>query len=107
MEHLQKRACRTILGQRCASYADAIQISGLESLDDRRESHCVRFAEGLANSERTNDLLPPTRRESHTHNLRNAHHYSHLRYQDNSVQEQPNTLFYQLVEQVESLYAAY
>ena len=66
LEHLQKRACRTILGQRCTctSYADAMQMlfrsAGSSLLMIWGESHCLRFAEGLANSERTNNLLPPT-----------------------------------------------
>ena len=44
----------------------------LESLADRREGRCRGFAEGLANSEHTNNLLPPTRLESHARILRNA-----------------------------------
>ena len=47
-------------------------LSRLESRADRRESHCHRFAEGLPDCERTNDMLPlPDAR-----NLRNAIHYS-------------------------------
>ena len=61
LEHLQKRACRTILGQRYTTYAAALETCGLQSLAERREGHCRGFAEGLANSERTNNLLPPTR----------------------------------------------
>ena len=59
LEHLQKCACRSILGQRYTSYADAIHICGLESLDDRKESHCLRFAEKLTiqNVQMTSFLL--------------------------------------------------
>ena len=69
LEHLQKRACRTILGQLYTTYADALETCGFESLADRREGHCHGSAEGFVNSERTNDLLPPTRLESHARNL--------------------------------------
>ena len=79
LEHLQKCTCRTILGQRYITYATALETCGLGSLADRREGHCRGFAEGLANSELTNNLLPPTRLESHACNLRNASNYSHLR----------------------------
>ena len=44
------------------TYAAALETCGLESFADRSEGHhCRGFAEGLANSERTNNLLPPTR----------------------------------------------
>ena len=96
LEHLQKCACRTILRQRYTSYEDAIHICGLESLEDRRENHCLRFAEKLTNSKRTNDL-PPVRRESHTHNLRNAHHYSHLRTRTTRFKNSPIPHFINLL----------
>ena len=47
LEHLQKRTCRTILGQHYTTYATALETCGLESLADRREGHCRGFAEGL------------------------------------------------------------
>ena len=97
LEHLQKRACRTILAQRYTSYADAMQLCGLESLADRRVKHCLSLAEGLAKSERTYDLLPPTRRESHARNLRNAHHYSHLRTRTSRFKNSPIPYFISLL----------
>ena len=61
---MQKQTCRTILGQRYATYEDTLEACGLSSLADRREGHCCGFAAGLAKSERTFDLLPPARLES-------------------------------------------
>ena len=87
LAHLQKRACRTILGQRYTTYADALETCGLESFADRREGHCRGFAEGLANSERINNLLPPTRLEFHARNLRNASNYSQLRFRHHASKE--------------------
>ena len=58
LEHLQKYACRTILGQRYTTYADALEACELESLADRRVKPLSWICGGLANSERTNDFLP-------------------------------------------------
>lgn len=73
IEQIQRRACRIVLGHNFSSYDMALIDCEIESLATRREHHCLRFAEGLANSERTKDLLPPTRLESHSRNLRNSH----------------------------------
>ena len=97
LEHLQKRACRIILAQRYTSYVDAMQLCGLESLAERRERHCLSFAKGLANSERTNGLLPLTRRESIGRNLRNAHHFSHLCSRTSRFQNSPIPYFISLL----------
>ena len=99
LEHLQKRACRSILGQRYTTYADALETCWLESLAHRRESHCRGFAEGLANSERTNDILPPTRLESHACNLRNASNYSQLRIRTSRFKQSPIPCFINLLNQ--------
>ena len=79
LEQLQRRACRIILGQRFTSYKEAVEVCGLEFLKDRRESHCRRFAEGLAKSDRKKDLISPYRLGAHGRNLRNTHNISQLR----------------------------
>ena len=99
LEHLQKRTCRTILGQRYTTYADALETYGFESLADRREGLCHGFAEGIANSERTNDLLPPTRLESHAHNLHNASNYSLLRIRTSGFKKSLIPYFINLLNQ--------
>ena len=63
LEQLQRRACRIVLGRNFTSYSDALSDCDLDSLYDRRVEHCLRFAEGLSNSSRTNELLPLVRRE--------------------------------------------
>ena len=80
IEQVQPRACRIVLGHNFLSYTKAISDCEIESLATRREDHCLKFAEGLAGIERTKDLLPPTRLESHSRNLRNAHKISQLRF---------------------------
>ena len=72
LEQLQRRACRIVLGRNFTSYSEALGVCDLDSLYDRRVDHCLRFAEGLTNSSRTTDLLPPVRSAVHGRNLRNA-----------------------------------
>ena len=64
IEQVQRRACRIVLGHNFLSYNKALSDCKIESLATRREDHCLKFAEGLADIERTKDLLPPTRLES-------------------------------------------
>ncbi|KAI8487943.1 hypothetical protein Bbelb_343910 [Branchiostoma belcheri] len=54
LEHVQKRALRTILKGQYSSYDAALQLTGLKSLKDRREDLCLKFATKL-----NPDLLPP------------------------------------------------
>ncbi|KAI8513803.1 hypothetical protein Bbelb_081270 [Branchiostoma belcheri] len=72
LERVQRRACRTILGRHYTDYASALQLCGLETLEQRRTCLCRKFAASLQASERTADLLPRTRAETHGRNLRNA-----------------------------------
>ena len=90
----KKRACGTILGQRYA-----LETRGLDSLAEMREGHCRGLIEGLANSERSNDLLPPTRLKSHARNLRNASNYTHLRIRTSRFKKS-NPIFYQPLKSV-------
>ncbi|KAI8506454.1 hypothetical protein Bbelb_158810 [Branchiostoma belcheri] len=72
LEHVQRRACRVILGRQYNDYASALLQCGLESLLERRNGLSRRFAISMQRSERTADLLPPTRLESHGRCLRNS-----------------------------------
>ena len=80
IEQVQRRACRVVLGHYFLSYNKALSDCEIESLATRREDHCLKFAEGLADIERKKDRLPPTRLENHSRNLRNAHKISQLRF---------------------------
>ena len=79
VEKIQKRACRIILGRQYSTYNDALDLCKLETLSGRREDHCRRFAEGLSETNRTSDLIPPTRGECHGRVLRNSSKISQLR----------------------------
>ena len=81
------RECEAGYGPDCGD------LWGLSLLTDGRESHYRKFAEGLiAISKRTNDLLPPTRLESHAHNLRNISNYSKLRNRKTRFKNSPTDI---------------
>ncbi len=63
IEQVQRRACRIVLGRNFISYHKALSDCEIEFLAIRRDGHCLKFAEGIANIERTKDLLPSTRLE--------------------------------------------
>ena len=78
IESIQRRACRIILGNSYESYVEALGTCQFDSLFERRENHCHRFAEGLPNNERTKSLLPPSRFECHGRSLRNSANISQI-----------------------------
>ena len=77
LEKLQKRACKIILGSNnYNSYQEAIEACGIETLADRRQAHCCKFAESLFKCKQTENLIPPLRKNVHGRELRNSHHVS-------------------------------
>ena len=56
IESMQKRACRIILGNSYNSYCEALEICKFQSLSERREDHCRKFAVGISN----NEVPPPS-----------------------------------------------
>ena len=44
MERIQKGALHIILGDKYESYRNALNLTSLESLDDRRDNLCIKFA---------------------------------------------------------------
>ena len=59
IESIQKRACKIILGHSFNSYNDELNYYNLDTLADRRLTHCLKFAENLNSNNRTSALLPP------------------------------------------------
>ncbi|XP_072037647.1 uncharacterized protein [Amphiura filiformis] len=45
LENIQKRALRIILGSNYVSYDNALVVCNLDKLSDRREQHCLKFAQ--------------------------------------------------------------
>lgn len=97
LEKIQKRACRTIQGREYSSYSEALSSCDLMTLEDRRIDHCLKFAKGLADNDRTKHLLPPTRIESHGRNLRNSNKISQIPTKTKRFQQSPIPYFVKLL----------
>ena len=99
LEQLQRRACRIVQGRNFTSYSDALSDCDLDSLYDRRVEHCLRFAEGLSKCSRTNELLPPVRRDVHGRNLRSADKLTQLFARTSRFQNSPIPYFISLLNE--------
>ena len=98
LKRIPKRACRTILGfKNYTTYLDALDSCGLNSLHDRMGDHCFKFANGLADNERTKHLMPPTRIKIHGRNLRNKNHLSELLCKTKRFHQSPIPFYVKLV----------
>ena len=58
LERVQKSACRIILKNEFNSYQQALSQLSLDSLDDRREELCLKFALKAQKNEKMKDLFP-------------------------------------------------
>ena len=58
IEKVQKRVLRLILGSQYQSYEVALNVTQLETLDDRRNRLCLKFAQSLAISPQFCHWLP-------------------------------------------------
>ncbi|XP_071956838.1 uncharacterized protein [Antedon mediterranea] len=76
LESIQKRACRIILGQKYASYDQAIKLLNLKFLDQRREDILLDFAKNL--NKIVPNALPKLRGETCGRILRNAKKQSEI-----------------------------
>lgn len=97
LEKVQKRACRIIFGRQYTSYKDVIDECGIDTLSDRRQNHCLKFAKSLQNCSQTTTLLPPTRQESHGRDLRNSSNITQLSCRTSRFRESPVPYFIDLL----------
>ena len=76
IENIQKLSLKIILGQEYSNYESALEYTGLESLSQRRENRCLKFA--------LQSLLHPTHSKmfpvnpkilQSTHATRNIEHF--------------------------------
>ena len=58
IERVQKVALRIILGERYIDYENALNITRLKTLSERRTELCLKFAQKCAKNPRTKDMLP-------------------------------------------------
>ena len=59
IERVQKNALRIILKQDYQTYAQALEMAGLDSLVDRREQLCLKFARAALKNKNVKDMFPP------------------------------------------------
>ena len=69
LERVQKHVLRGLLPN--MTYSEALEATGLTTLEQRRTEVCRRFATGLPESTEFCDWLPPSRAECHGYNSRN------------------------------------
>ena len=100
IESIQRRACKTILGHHSASYDDNLKVCNLETLEDRRLTHCIQFAQTLSNNSRTCSLLPPTRFEQHRRQLRKSQKLSQIRCRTTRFKKSPIPFFIDVLKHV-------
>ena len=58
LERVQKCALRVILGDKYKNYKDALGVIKLDSLEDRREKLCLRFAKQCLKHEKLKSMFP-------------------------------------------------
>ena len=98
IESIQRRKCRIIFGNSYEPYVDALGICQFDSLFERMENHCHRFAEGLPNNERTKSLLPPSRFECHGRSLRNSANISKIPVRKKRFENSPIHYFIKILD---------
>ena len=58
LERTQKVALRIILKDSYTSYPEALKLSGLDTLSERRSKLCLNFAKKCTTSEKTSEMFP-------------------------------------------------
>ena len=65
LERVQKVALRLILQEKYESYENALTVTNLETLKDRREFLCLKFAKKCTRSEQSMDMFPLNQNHHH------------------------------------------
>ena len=58
LERIQKNALKIILQDEYENYSNALSLSGLKSLIERRKELCLRFAKACLKNQQTNSMFP-------------------------------------------------
>ena len=74
LERVQKAALKVILKKDYSNYKDALEITNLESLDDRRETIGLRFAKNCLKNQNFSKLFPMNS-QKHVMKVRNPQKY--------------------------------
>ena len=65
LERVQKSALRIIMGSKYTSYSDALEKLNLQTLDERRQSLCLKFAKKCLKTEKLKKMFPLSRKKHH------------------------------------------
>ena len=74
LERVQKVAMKVILGQRYENYEDALDKLNLETLINRREFLCLKFAQNTVKNPKVSDMFQ-LRQQQHSMKLRKSEKY--------------------------------
>ena len=58
IERVQKIACKIILKENFSTYSDALNLLGLQTLSERRQQLCKKFATKCLNNEKSKNMFP-------------------------------------------------
>ena len=78
LESIQKRACRIVLGAKYNSYTEALDLTGSQTLSNRRIQLCNKFAVDCTRSDRYKEWFP-LNNKTHGMTLRRSRTYQSLR----------------------------
>ena len=73
IEQIQKTCLKVILSENYVSYEAALEMSGLETLHDRRESRCLSFAQKCVKNTENRKMFPTN--DVPTYNVRQTEKY--------------------------------
>ena len=74
LERVQKSAMKVIMGERYKGYQKTLNDLDIETLDERRERLCLRFAQRCLKNEKTNKMFP-LNENNHAMKTRNNEKY--------------------------------
>ena len=74
LERVQKSALKVILGEKYKGYKKALNDLCIETLDERRESLCLKFAKRCIKNEKATNMFPLNKKK-HLMNTRNIEKY--------------------------------
>ena len=88
LERVQKTALKIIYRNSYESYENALKISNLKTLKDRRKDLCLTFAKRCLKNETTKDLFPLNNQRNdgkHTHEKFKVYHANTSRLQKSPI----------------------
>ena len=86
LERVQKTACKIILKENYTCYEDARKILKLETLHERRDTLCLKFAKKCVKHEKAKDIFPlNTNMKTHHGNQFKVQHAKRARLLNSTV----------------------